>query len=447
MPSEKSFPQQVLDYLAAGLGLSVSGAELSSINPMPVEIVGGGNDLSVLIIEDSLGVKYIRREVIDEVGTVTITYENFDGTTATPTAPITVASVVLPVGASTSALQTTANTNFGAVADAAATTDTGSFSLLSFIKRGMQNWTSLLSKFSATSNSDADRLPVSQLDGLAISGSVTSAATLFTTSLIGYQSLILQITNAGTGCTITYEQSEDGLTWSLATGISVSSTGSSVNASTTTVAGTLQFARKATLFRARVSVYSSGTVSILGMLTQVPVMTLGAVTITGTVLTTAAGYNSEGVTATGAPVMQACESRTSSKTSIPNAAAVRPIATVDGRQISRANSIPENEWQTAAASGGITNTADNVLQAASGAGIKNYLIGLSLANPSATASEVVVKDGASTVIWRGYLPALAPLTHFTFHTPLQSSANTALNVACITTGTQTYVNAQGYKAP
>lgn len=36
MPSVKSFPQQVLDYLATGLGLSVSGAELSPSNPMPV---------------------------------------------------------------------------------------------------------------------------------------------------------------------------------------------------------------------------------------------------------------------------------------------------------------------------------------------------------------------------------------------------------------------------
>lgn len=41
-------------------------------------------------------------------------------------------------------------TNFGAVADAAATTDTGSFSLLAFVKRGLQNWTSLLAKLPAS---------------------------------------------------------------------------------------------------------------------------------------------------------------------------------------------------------------------------------------------------------------------------------------------------------
>ena len=42
-----------------------------------------------------------------------------------------------------------AQTNFGLIADSAATTDTGSFSLLSFVKRGMQNWTSLLAKLPA----------------------------------------------------------------------------------------------------------------------------------------------------------------------------------------------------------------------------------------------------------------------------------------------------------
>lgn len=42
---------------------------------------------------------------------------------------------------------TTAITNaLGAVADAAASSDTGSFSVLAFLKRGMQNWTSLLAR-------------------------------------------------------------------------------------------------------------------------------------------------------------------------------------------------------------------------------------------------------------------------------------------------------------
>jgi hypothetical protein len=91
------------------------------------------------------------------------------------------------------------------------------------------------------------------------------------------------------------------------------------------------------------------------------------------------------------PLAMGLEARTSSKTSVANSTLVRSIATVDGRLITRLNAIPENEWQYAAASGGITNTSDVVLQAAAGSGIKNYLTGLSVANASATASEVVVK--------------------------------------------------------
>ena len=44
-------------------------------------------------------------------------------------------------------------TNFGLQADTVATTDTGSFSLLALIKRGLQNWTALLAKI-PTLNAD-----------------------------------------------------------------------------------------------------------------------------------------------------------------------------------------------------------------------------------------------------------------------------------------------------
>ncbi|MCA2594051.1 MAG: hypothetical protein IM526_02670 [Microcystis sp. M38BS1] len=49
-------------------------------------------------------------------------------------------------GYSTSALQTTLNNAVGSASDSAATTDTGTFSLLSFVKRTLQNWTTLLGR-------------------------------------------------------------------------------------------------------------------------------------------------------------------------------------------------------------------------------------------------------------------------------------------------------------
>jgi hypothetical protein len=113
-----------------------------------------------------------------------------------------------------------------------------------------------------------------------------------------------------------------------------------------------------------------------------------------------------------------------------------------------------NDWHYAAASGGIADTNDVVLKAASAAGLRNYLTALQITNKDATiGTEVVVKDG-STVIWRMFIQPGTPASlsglvpaSFTFPTPLKSSANTALNAACITNSSETYINAQGYVAP
>ena len=303
--------------------------------------------------------------------------------------------------------------------------------------------------------SSSNPLPISQPDGLAVSGTVIGTAAnqatsgiatvLFTTSMLNYESITVQVTSAGSSCSITYETSDDSTTWVNSAGLNAASIGTSAISPITSTAVITQFPRKALYFRARVSTYGSGTVSVVGTLSKSPVAQLGTVVLAG--VSTVGGALSEGTAATTSPVLVGLEARTSSKTSVANASAVRPIATVDGRLVTRLNSIPENEWQYAASSGGITNTSDVVLAGAQGANIKNYLTGLSVANANATASEIVIKDGASTVIWRMYLAANAPIQSIKFVTPLQSSANTALNVACITTGTQTYINVQGYKAP
>ena len=302
-----------------------------------------------------------------------------------------------------------------------------------------QTDSALLAKFSATATSDANRLPISQMDGGAVSGTATSADVLFTTSMLNYESITVQVTNAGTSCTITYETSDDNTNWVSVSGLVANNTGQNLLSITSTATGMFQFARKGLYFRARVSTYGSGTVTVISTLSKVPVAQFSGVYTYGT--GTEGGVTISNIT----PV--AVEARTSSKTSVSSGQFVRPIATTDGRLITRLNSIPENEWQYAAQSGGITNTSDVALVAAQGTGIKNYLTGLSVANANATASEIVIKDGASTVIWRMYLAANAPIKNIKFVTPLQSTANTALNVACITTGTQTYINAQGYKAP
>ena len=106
-------------------------------------------------------------------------------------------------------------------------------------------------------------------------------------------------------------------------------------------------------------------------------------------------------------------------------------------------------WQVAGANGGIVNTTDVAIQAAN-ATKSHYLCALQLANVNATVStEVVVKDG-STVIWRGWVPALIaataqpPMVNITFPVPLKGTANTALNIAAVTTSAGVVWSAQGY---
>jgi hypothetical protein len=108
--------------------------------------------------------------------------------------------------------------------------------------------------------------------------------------------------------------------------------------------------------------------------------------------------------------------------------------------------VPDTPWQYAGVTGGIVNTSDVAIAAAAGANTRNYLCSLQLKNTAAVASEIVVKDG-STIIWRGHLGTSMTFEEIiTFSVCLKGSANTAMNVALITTATATIVSAQGYSA-
>jgi len=105
-------------------------------------------------------------------------------------------------------------------------------------------------------------------------------------------------------------------------------------------------------------------------------------------------------------------------------------------------------WSYAAASGGIVDTSDVTLAAAPGALLANYLSAMQITNKDASVStEVVIKSG-STVLWRGWAPAVSVggTVNVVFPRPLVAAGNTALTAACITTSTECYLNAQGFVA-
>lgn len=91
--------------------------------------------------------------------------------------PVSAATLPLPSGAATSALQTTGNTSLasidadlGLTTDAAATSDTGTFSLIALVKRALTNWTTLLARIPALVGG---RVPV---DGSGVTQPVSASA-------------------------------------------------------------------------------------------------------------------------------------------------------------------------------------------------------------------------------------------------------------------------------
>ena len=201
-------------------------------------------------------------------------------------------------------------------------------------------------------------------------------------------------------------------------------------------------------FRIRATAYTSGTQNWVIQPAPYATEPIPAAQISGT--QPVAGAAAHDAVISGNPVRLAGRALTAHYTAVATGDVADLVTTLVGALITRPFAIPEQDWTYAAASGGIVNTTDVAIAAAAGAGLRRYLTGISIQNASATvATEVVVKDG-STVIWRGYVGTqdlLNSVIGITFPTPLKTTANTAMNVACITTGAQVYVNAQGYTAP
>lgn len=132
-------------------------------------------------------------------------------------------------------------------------------------------------------------------DGLTLQGTVTAAGPVVSSSLAGYGGGSFHVIAAGTSCTITYEQSNDGTNWSAMPVIAASSATSSPT-TTTSSSGMYAFTSSAAQVRARVSTYGSGTVTVVMSLKRRPLNVMGTslsggnssignVAVTGTVNT------------------------------------------------------------------------------------------------------------------------------------------------------------------
>ncbi|NML93316.1 hypothetical protein [Novosphingobium olei] len=235
-------------------------------------------------------------------GSQTVSVANFPTTQA-----ISAASLPLPTGAATATAQASAITTLSAIsgqlpASLGAKTGAASLSIapatdLANIEpagaavtgttmptggTGLTGWLSAIYR--------------SCSEGAAVTGTATSAAVVVSASNSLYMGGSFQVTSAGTSCTVSYEQSNDGTNW-VALPVISSAAANSAPVTSSTIAGLFSFSSTAAFVRARVSTYGSGTVSITlsqkqqsssfsGVSLAGGSSALGSVTVTGTVNST-----------------------------------------------------------------------------------------------------------------------------------------------------------------
>jgi hypothetical protein len=98
-------------------------------------------------------------------------------------------------------------------------------------------------------------------EGATVAGSVTSAANVVSVSNNLYMGGSFHVTSAGATCTITYEQSNDGTNWA-ALPVIAATAANAAPTTTSTTTGIFSYVSSAAFVRARVSTYTSGTVSV-----------------------------------------------------------------------------------------------------------------------------------------------------------------------------------------
>lgn len=180
----------------------------------------------------------------------------------------------------------------------------------------------------------------------------------------------------------------------------------------------------------------------------------GTVTTVTTLTTLANGQTAHSSASTGSPIriggrVSPTTAATQDATLVAGDAS--DIAITTGQQVMTKDfATAENDWQSAAAASGISNTTTAVtFKAASGtANIRNYITAIQIeANVLGGATELAIRDGAAgTVIWRTQLQTGGSTgINIVFPTPLRGTANTLLEVVTLTAVTgNVYFNAQGY---
>lgn len=96
-------------------------------------------------------------------------------------------------------------------------------------------------------------------------GTATSAAVLsnFPVDTSGYNAMVIQTTSVGSGSTVVYEGSNDNSTWATISGVNLGSSTGAISGGSSTIGVAIEFPLGMRYFRGRLSVYGSGTFTVV----------------------------------------------------------------------------------------------------------------------------------------------------------------------------------------
>lgn len=312
----------------------------------------------------------------------------------------------------------------------------------------------------------AESLPVVGCNSLSVAG--PAALSAINTDLLtgtvsgwydaaGWESMSVQIVgSAGISAgAVTFEQTND-LTAAAVVMVAQEITSITANpqaAAFSIVASTTRMfgcAIKARYVRVRISTaFVGGTVQAFATLAQYsfsnPTVNVQQ-TVGSSLVTTATGAASEDAATTASPVIIGGFVRSAvAPTTFAAGDAVRTTMTPGAAMVVKPFSTDGADWQfTTSLTTTVTAAA---ARAAAGASIRNFCTAVQAQNTSATATTLLLLDGA-TVVFQCNLPAtMAAPIQITFPTPLRGTANTAFNYNFGTAGATVLLNVQGYASP
>lgn len=300
-----------------------------------------------------------------------------------------------------------------------------------------------------------------------VTGSITTATQRLAAALSKFNGACIYLSGTYAGVNVSFEASYDGGTNYIAVN-AVSVSGNTVVTTTGALTNTNTayevYCPGATHISVRSTAWTSGSMSVriapyVVAMDPNPVVTgvlnanqsTNAAQWGGTSVLNGGSAGSVGVgglaadsaAAAGSPVQTGGKVRTAVDTTLAASDAMALTGTSGMQLLVKPYGLPETDWQF---TGLITTATASAAKAAGAAGVRNYVTAVQYQNTSATASEIQVQDG-STAIWRGQAPAsMAQPAIVVLPTPLRGTAATALNVQLITTGSNTFVNLQGYQA-